>query len=81
MKTLGIVSLTLSILAASVGASMAQNYNQHYTPTPGLSAVGNSIYGDMPRTHDTAAIVRELNNNGVNGPTDRPFEGFYSPRN
>jgi hypothetical protein len=63
---------------------MAQNYNQHYTPTPGLSAVDNSIYGDMPRTHDTGAIVRELNNNGINGPTaqERPaFEGYYDLHN
>ena len=80
MKILGTAVLALSFLSASVSVSMAQNY----APTPGLSDVHNSIYGDMPRTHDKAAVVRELNNNGINTRTNQDrsaYEGYYNPRN
>lgn len=79
MKTLGIASLALSILAASVSVSMAQNY----TPTPGLSDVHTSVYGDMSRSHDKAAVVRKLANNGVNARTNQDrtaYEGYYNPQ-
>jgi hypothetical protein len=80
MRTLRIAALSLGILAIPATFAMAQNY----APTPGASDVHQSIGGDMPRTHDKAAVVRELNNNGIdgqpNGGRSDSYNGYYSPR-
>lgn len=79
MKALRITALALGILSIPTSFAMAQNY----APTPGASDRQVSIGGAMPRTHDKAAVVRELNNNGIYGRVNEgrsAYQGYYSPR-
>jgi hypothetical protein len=64
MKNILIAALAVGLIAAPTGFAMAQSDTMSTQSSP--SDVHNSVNGDIPRTHDKGAIVRE-DNSSVTG--------------